>query len=556
LLSILAQVWGVTNADELTVPTLIDEIAKAMLDPQLAERVWDGLGERERGALQVLISTESKMPEAKFEQLFGSIRHMGAAAIEREKPHLNPATTAEALYYRGLIGEGFEITETGQRRIIYIPGDLIRVLPAHKTSYDNLPDEDDELPTEAVALDTIDEPEETRPADTSIVDDLTTLLAYLQLHQPLLDGELLSQNDGSMLMPYLLQPDPARLTFMLILGVSADLIEVQNGRALPKRAEARRWLGATRTEQVRRLAEVWRETRLYVDLWHVPGLRVDRQAGTMDQYHPAAARSVVLHTLQHAIPSAGWWSIEDFVGMMREDNADFQRPNSDFDSWYISNDRGEYLTGLASWDAVEGALLQFLIEAPMHWLGLLDLGEDAARLTAYGRAFLGLSAWPNPVETPEKIDVQSEGTLRVSRKVARIDRFQIARFATWGAFSGTYSYRIDPDSIRRAAAQGISVGHIAAFVSRATGDAPLPESLAKLLENWRSGPTATVQIERALILRTTSPETLNTILDNPALRRFTGARLGDMAVIVRADDLRALRDALAEHGIQAEIIGA
>jgi hypothetical protein len=343
---------------------------------------------------------------------------------------------------------------------------------------------------------------------------------------------------------------------MLILGVSADLIELQNGRALPKRAEARRWLGATRTEQVRRLAEVWRDTRLYVDLWHVPGLRVDRQAGTMDQYHPAAARAVVLQTLQHAIPAAGWWSIEDFIGMMREDNADFQRPNSDFDSWYITNDRGEYLTGLGSWDAVEGALLQFLIEAPMHWLGLLDLGEDAARLTAYGRAFLGLSAWPNPVEAPEKIDIQSEGTLRVSRKVARIDRFQIARFATWGAFSGNYSYRIDPDSIRRAAAQGISVGHIAAFVSRATGDAPLPESLAKLLENWRSGPTATVQIERALILRTTSPETLNAILDNPALRRFTGARLGDMAVIVRADDLRALRDALAEHGIQAEIIGA
>jgi hypothetical protein len=34
-----------------------------------------------------------------------------------------------------------------------------------------------------------------------------------------------------------------------------------------------------------------------------------------------------------------------------------------------------------------------------------------------------------------------------------------------------------------------------------------------------------------------------------------GARLGPMAVVVRAEDLRELRDALGEHGIQAEIGG-
>jgi hypothetical protein len=58
-----------------------------------------------------------------------------------------------------------------------------------------------------------------------------------------------------------------------------------------------------------------------------------------------------------------------------------------------------------------------------------------------------------------------------------------------------------------------------------------------------------------LILRTSAPETLDFILETPAIRRFMGARLGPMAVIVRGEDLRDLRDVLGEHGIQAEIVG-
>jgi hypothetical protein len=354
----------------------------------------------------------------------------------------------------------------------------------------------------------------------------------------------------------LLNTDRARLVFLLSLGVGADLIELQGGRALPKRAEARRWLGGSRPEQLRKLAETWRETAAYVDLWHVPGLYVETEAGTMNQYSPAGARGAVLDILKGAVPAQGWWSIDDFIDNIKQDSADFQRPNSDFDSWYIRNQDGEYLSGLKSWDAVDGALLEFLITCPLHWLGLVDLAEGAARLTAYGRAFLGLSAYPNPAETNDKLDIGADGMLRMSRKVARIDRFQIARFATWlGVENGVYLYRIDPDSITRAAGQGINTGHIAAFISRVTGDAPLPSALASLLNNWRAGAVATVQVERVYVLRTTSPEVMKVIMETPALRRFMGAQLGEMAAIVRADNLNDLRDALGGHGIQAEIMG-
>ena len=559
LLNVLAEVWGVPLDESDDIAERIDAISRAMLDPEHAERVWDALSDSERAALQMLISVKGKMPEAKFERVFGSIRRMGAAAIERDQPQRHPESTAEGLYYRGLIGQAFENADTGARTIIYIPDDLVKILPTHKTSYDNLGEEEEEIayPTEeTAALDPVEDVTGVRQADTSLVDDMTTLLAFLQLHAPLLSSDSLDGRDGESLAPFLLTVGSDRIAFMIGLAASANLIEVQGGRAIPKRAEARRWMSASRADQVRSLAEAWRDLSAYVDLWHVPGLYPEPEAGTMSQYSPVAARAAVFEIMTHALPAQDWWALDDFIFLVHEDSADFQRPNGDFESWYIRNEAGEYLSGLESWDAVEGALLEFLIMSPMHWLGLIDLAEDAARLTAYGRAFLGLSAWPSPPEQPDKIDVQPDGVIFISRKVPRIDRFQVARFTSWGSVAANnYAYRLDPAGIEQAAQQGINVGHIGAFITRALGEQALPPAAARLLENWKTGPTATVVLERLLVLRTTAPETLDLIMDTPGIRRFMGARLGPMAAVVRAEDLRDLRDALGEHGIQAELVG-
>ena len=44
------------------------------------------------------------------------------------------------------------------------------------------------------------------------------------------------------------------------------------------------------------------------------------------------------------------------------------------------------------------------------------------------------------------------------------------------------------------------------------------------------------------------------ITDTPSLRRYLGARLGPMAVIVRADEWEALREGLGEHGIEVDVV--
>ncbi len=563
LLPALARVWQVNLDTLMDSGEIIDALTKAMLNPDRAEQVWSTLDDKWRGALFTLIGSPSaKMPAHRFERLFGEIRRMGAAQVERERPDQNPATIAEALYYKGLIMQGYENTDAGPRAVVYIPDDLLGVLPTHRTAYENLEDEPLEAPEEAVGIEPLEDVVNPRNADTSVVDDLTTLLAYLQLHGPMLDIDermrhlsdyRLAQADCDALMPHLLTKGESRLTFLLGLALSADLVEIQSGRAVPRRAEARRWLERPRADQVRRLVEAWQESHIYRDLWHVPGL-FPEPGGTLDQYDPAVVRHAVLDFLTDLVPGQAWWSIEALIQAVKETDPDFQRPGGDYDSWYIRNEAGDYLEGFESWDAVEGALLEHIILGPMHWLGLTDIAEDAARLTAYGRAALRLSPWPVPPEPADRIVVKEDGTLLVSRRVSRIDRFQVARFTSWVSAGDPYAYRLDARGIARAASQGITTTHISGFISKMLGDAPVPPAIVRLLDNWREGPATTVSLERLLVLRTTSTEVMDRIWDTPALRRYLGARLGEMAVIVRADQWEALRDALGEQGIQVEVV--
>ncbi|MDX2163492.1 MAG: hypothetical protein SF162_19400 [bacterium] len=598
LLPLLAQVWGV-RIEGLDTSAVIDALSKAMLDPARAEQVWDTLGDKERGALQMLIASKgAKMAEHQFALLHGKIRKLSPKDVVRERPLQNPSGSAEALYYRGLVGLGYETAGTGPRAIVYIPEDLIKVLPTHKTSYADLNDDDfdeamfDEeddapetdksvsgVPERAPASSAVqaaprasaplpqnqDAPEldalpagavrGVRTADTSIVDDLTTLLAYLQLTTPFLERDFFARSDYDAIMAHLLIKDHARLVFMLGVGISARLIEIHNGRASTNREALRRWLNGTRAAQVRELAEAWKISDVWRDLFHVPGLHPEPEAGTLNQYSAAAARDAILEMLANTAPQSEWWSVEQFIEIVREESADFQRPNGDFESWYIRNDDGDYLSGIESWDAVEGALIEYVIGSPLHWLGMIDLADDAARLTAYGRGLLGITPFPNPPDPPDTVAVGPDGTITVSRKISRFERFQISRYTTWLApadVSGgkPYTYKIDTKGINRAQSQQISVEHIGRSLSKYIN--PLPPNIARLLQNWTGGAQAAVSFEQVMIVRANAVEIMDRIVNTPATRRYLGARLGELAAIIRVDQWEALRDALGEMGIDVE----
>ncbi len=550
MLPALAEIWSV-DGKSLSNDELIRQLRRAMLDPPQAEAAWDRLDEPARTALQLLVSSaQGRMKVGQFERFYGEIRKLGRAQIKREQPHLQGQSLAETLYYRGFIGEGFDKVDESLIGFVYVPTDLIEALPLHKTSFgalaENVAPADDELPR----IDLVDDVDEVIPADTSIVDDLTTLLALLQAEPRPLEGERFVAAAGDAIKPNLLRPSDARLDFMLGLGLSADLIARQDDKAHPSRSEARAWLEASRAEQIRGLASAWLESPSYRDMWHIPGLYPD---DTGWSYDAAAARKAVMELLGDLLPEQGWVSINDLIDIIKEFEPDFQRLDGAYDQWYIRNDAGEYLSGFESWDAVEGSLIEFYIVGPMHWLGLVDIGEDVLRLTAYGRAFLGLSDWPQLQETTTRIEARSDGQLLASRRVNRFERFQLARFARCAATADPFVYTLDAPGIQRAASQGITTQHIHAFINRQLEGKPMPLPIVKLLRNWREGAKTAVTFEALTVLRTTAESTLDKIFAAPALRRYLGARLGPMACVVRAGQWETLQAKLGEHGIEVDI---
>lgn len=553
MLPALADVWGV-DTKRFSDDELIEALHAHMQDEEAVQAVWDKLGESSQGALRTLAgSAQGRMTSSLFAHTGnGKIRKLGRAQIARLRPHIESENIAETLYYRGLIGEAHDKAAGNIVSFVYVPDDLVARLPLQKTSYGSLDAADPSQTSDLLALEIIDAlpADAFQSADTTIVDDMTSLLAILQAGAVTLQDAQFHPDSLAQIKPVMLSDTASRLSFLLEIGSSAKLIEIEDGKALPRRQEARNWLSATRASQVRTLADAWRKSQSWRDMWHIEGLLPDDSGWA---YDAAVARNAIISLLADLLPAGGWVSLSELIELIKSTQPDFQRPDGDYDSWYIRNDEGEFLRGFESWDAVEGALIEYLVAGPMHWLGLVDIGDDLLRLTAYGRAFLGNSDWPPMTEQPTPFSSRDDGSLLVSRRVNRFERFQLARFARCVLAADPYIYIIDGESIERAEAQGISRQQIHTFIAKQLSGSPLPLPIIKLLRDWGTGTRTRVSLETRIVLRTTSQEEMDKIFAFPAYRRYLGARLGAMACVVRADQWQQLQARLDEDDIDVDI---
>jgi len=548
LLRIIADRWDVDlPRDQRRAAAALSQ---AMLDRERAVAVWSRLSDEQRGALQALLAApDRKMPTAMFKRLAGEVRPMGADRLVREKPYLSPVSAAEALYYLGLIAYG------GGQAFVYVPSDLAPLLPTERTGYDlKTPERSEPLPS-------LPEPQDIRPADTSLVDDLTTFLVGCYIEDVPLVNESLSDDARMALEPYFIgKVDAARVALIVNLAFEMGIAALEDEKIKPVPAKARTWLDSPRPAQVRALAESWQGSRRFNELLFVPTLKVER-TGTW-QNDPLLARQAICTYLE-SVPPSGWWSADDLIETIHEEEPDFMRPDGDYESWYIRDAKtNKYLRGFEHWHAVDGALLRFILTAPMHMLGLLDIAEGGkfCRLTPYGRALIGSGEWPqsrssNTVREGVPITVDADGTCRAMRATNRYERFQLARFTNWiGGVSSTegYRYLITPESVARAKKQGVRIDQIITFLQRVSANS-VPESVISQLQAWAAAEAQTASLEQLWVLRLPSEALLDSLFALPKVRRYLGARLGAQAVAVRADQREALLKALRENNLQVEV---
>jgi hypothetical protein len=537
-LRIVAGFWDI-SLENLDARSALQRLSEAIEDPVLVQEVVDSLPSEARAALDDLINHVGRLPWPVFTRNYGTVREMGPGRRDREQPYRNTTAPAEMLWYRALMGRAFFDTPNGPQEFAYIPEDLLGRLPepVHQA-----------VPPLGRAASTA-ERSKPAPASDAILDHCCTFLAALRLDLP--EAELISQGIST---PFDEAPLTPR-TLRLLLGAAQLLDE----RGNPAPEPVRSFLEGPRANVLVTLARAWLHSPLINDLRLLPGKVFEGDW----QNDALRARQAILDFVS-TIPRGRWWSLSAFVADVCDRHADFQRPAGDYDSWYIRDQlSGEFLRGFSHWEAVDGALIRYVICGPMYWLGLVDLATPlpkegvttstlpvtAFRLTEWFDTILG-GGFPEDLSVEDQpILVGSDARMRVPALAPRAVRYQLARFGIWEAQKkGVYVYRITPASLARARQQGLQIVHLIGLLRRYAQ--AVPPNLAKALERWNEvGSEA--RIQEAVVLRLSSPELLQTLRASRAAR-FLGEPLGPTVVIVKPGAWKKVTEVLVELGYLSE----
>ncbi len=524
-------------------------LAGEMSAPQVIAEAVEALPDDQRRVLDALLVAGGRMPRRIFTRRWGEIRPMGPGRMEREQPWREPVSAAEGLWYRGFIFPAFEQGPEGAYQVVFVPPELRERLPLPK------------ITPPVITLEPAPAPSAARVGGDALLDDGCTLLAYLQNEQlrPASDGSWPARGLSN-LARRLRDPDPERLAFLVHLARRlAWSRTTDSGWLRPDPETATDWLRSPPGQQRLALAQGWRDDPQWNDLFHVPTLRPEDTGAWRND--PLLARAAILRHLEVCAPGA-WYEIRGLSAAIRQADPDFQRPDGDYNSWYIRDAASDaYLSGFESWDAVEGALIHYLITGPLAWLGLTDLdgGSPPAffRLSPAGAAFLGLTPLPSETE-PAQLTLRPDFTVRVP-PARRYERFQLARVADWvssplarEAERGLFLYRLTPNSLERGRRQGIPVARVLEFLARVTA-APVPRSVAAALTRWEAR-GAEARLERVVLLRFSDEKLMDEVVSAPAARRLVRERVGPAAALVREQDWPRLAAALGEMGLLPEIV--
>jgi hypothetical protein len=393
-------------------------------------------------------------------------------------------------------------------------------------------------PTAVSNLKPVSEPNQYTPTNSSVVDDLTTLLALAQRTAQRSEAlDLLNQ--------LLLDADLDRRSLLVNLAREMEMLRETNGGIRPTRT-AVAWLAKSREAQLRDLMDAWSSSG-WNDLCHTPGLRCE---GDQWRNDPILARTALLDALPQ---TPDWYRLADLISQIKQTDPDFQRPDGNYDTWYVRDvAQDSYLTGIESWDLVEGRLLGFLVKGPLVWLGLAETAVQGPhtlfRLTDRALEWLA-SAPPASEEVTTPISVQPDATILASHNANRHHRFQVARISEPQPVEPgkPYAYQITPASLKQAREEGIEPDRILTFLQEAS-ERPLPAATKRGIERWRERGVEG-RLETAVILRVRDATILETLRNNPKTRDFIDESLGDLAATVRLENWQKLREAAAQLGL-------
>ena len=550
-LEIIAELWGIELESQNTQKS-IDLLHSILFSQNFIWNILKNIPDNSRQALSDLVMNQGRMRWSEFRKRYGDIRDIGAGKRDREKPYLNhTASSAEILWYRGLIGRAFFDTTSGLEEFIYIPEDILNILPF-------------EVKTESHRFGRLASKLEFKnilPARDLILEDACTLLAGLRI-----------KLDGADITPCFIQTAESPifavddyLKALQSLLFAAGLLDENN---TPKPVPTREFLELERGEALLSLFNAWIKSETFNELFLMPGIKIEGEW----KNDPKITRQKVLDfigakknetELRKDGPSSYWWSLPSIVSDVKADSPDYQRPAGDYDSWYIRNlEDGEYLRGFESWEEVDGNLIYYLVSGPLFWLGCVDLGltKDPEQAQFNDVRAFRLSQWANDLFNNRTADViisektelliGSDARVHSPEGTSRALRYHVSRFCQWeGYYKGSFHYRITPSSLDSANQQGLTVDHLLGVLSQYGCEIP-PKLVLAMKSCEKNGPQ--VNIQEKVLLKVNTPEILSK-LRNTRAARFFDEPLGPTVIVIKSGAWQKVAQVLAELGYLADI---
>ncbi len=532
-LHIIAELWGL-ELKSTDIDAAREELSVSLLEPELVAELIDSLSSEADAAIAAIVNSGGRIPWPTFTRKYGEIREAGAGKRDREKLYLQPTSTTEILYYRGLLARAFFDTKKGPQEFAYIPDDLLSIL--NRAEHEGKKEEESERAEPLGRAASPGEKGQEIPANDSILDDATTLLAALRLG---------------------IEPPKTRIPTKVLQALlqSANLIK----KTTPQPEPVKAFLESPRRDALVLLQNAWIDSKTFNELRLMPGILCEGEW----KNQPQETREFLLNLLD-AIPEGKWWSLNAFIRDIKQKYADFQRPAGDYDSWFIKRELDEqYLRGFSSWDQVDGALIKYFVTNILHWLGQVDLciADGATEPASF---CITNSESHTTSKEDRKINISSQGLISVPRLAPRVIRYQVSRFCEWdagrvapskasehiGTKDDVYRYRVSTNSLTKAKGQGLKVEHLLALLAKHS-DAGIPPTLIKALKRWEvNGTEARVQTQ--VILKVSKPEVLEEMRKSRAAK-FLGEVLSPTTVIVKSGAIQKVMEALTELGLLAEV---
>ena len=373
-----------------------------------------------------------------------------------------------------------------------------------------------------------------------------------------IQGELIRQESD---VPYLL--------FLRLLLMKLDLLHERQGTLHVHSAEA--FFALPLFERARRCYTIWQDTPFWNEMLYLPDINVRPGPSPLDAPHEETMRSrhVVVERVEHERFNE-WHDLATFIARTKlyvpyllfprqyGPRAERYMSTSNPYGWDFRLRRG-WLTHREGWHMVEGGFIRTVITGPLHWLGVVEVDNDATpttfRLTAAALFLLGNIAPRGDEISTGRLIVQPNFELVALAPTSEALLVKLDRFAERVSLEHIAQYRITKASVTRAIQTGLHANDIKTILEQASGG-DVPQNVQYSLVEWERQARRIEMWRNATLLEVDESALLDELFIHEQTRSLLGRRLAPCLVEVLPHQLPALQTFLWQRDYLPSLVTA